>query len=149
MLVNKLKNGKSLMTEMKHQPPPTVSVEMQNVEELDLFEDASSLSTLPDFLNDAEMKMYRTQYAETLYEWNLPIHRLEVLRFNYNGTEHDHSYDIHECKVGFRKRKKQLPSQIFINTVSSIETRCPNAWNTNKRLKLKYCIYCGLSLIHI
>lgn len=144
MLVNKLKNGKGLMTEMKHQPPPTVSVEMQNVEELDLFEDASSLSTLPDFLNDAEMKMYRTQYAETLYEWNLPIHRLEVLRFNYNGTEHDHSYDIHECKVGFRKRKKQLPSQIFINTVSSIETRCPNAWNTNKRLKLKYCIYCGL-----
>ncbi|CCG20553.1 Mtc5 protein [Candida orthopsilosis Co 90-125] len=141
--VGKSRPAKGAIAELKHQPPPTVAIEMQNVEELDLFEDSHS-SLLPDFLDEDQMKMYRLQYAETLYEWDLPVHRIEVLKFNYNGTEHDHNYKTHECKVGFRKRRKQLPSQIFINTVTSIETKHPNAWNTNKRSMLKYCIYCGL-----
>ncbi|KAG5420935.1 hypothetical protein I9W82_000025 [Candida metapsilosis] len=132
MSVSKFRNGKGAVTEFKHQPPPVVSIQMQNEEELDLFEDSYS-SLLPEFLDSSDMKMYRSQYAETLYEWDLPIHRLEVLKFNYEGThEHSHNYDIHECKVGFRKRKKQLPDQIFINTITSIVAKRPNAWNTSK-----------------
>ncbi|KAI5969328.1 hypothetical protein CANMA_001648 [Candida margitis] len=95
MSINKSKTINRPVTELRHQPPPVITIDMQNVEELDLFEDSYS-SLIPEFLDDTKMKMYRSQYAETLYEWNLPVHRLEVLKFNYDGAEHDHIYDTHD-----------------------------------------------------
>ncbi|KAI5966763.1 uncharacterized protein KGF55_000172 [Candida pseudojiufengensis] len=138
-------NRKFVATKLKVDPPPEVTFELQNVEELDIFEE-SIPNNLPDCLSDEKMKMYRSMYAETLYDWNLPVKRLEILKFNYeNETKSESIFSTHVCKIGLRKRNKQTPNQIFINTVSSVIMRKPNAWNTNKRQLIKYCTLCNLA----
>ncbi|KAI5948791.1 hypothetical protein KGF57_005189 [Candida theae] len=59
MSVTKSRTGKVATTESKHQRPPTVTIDMQNVEELDLYEESYS-SLLPDFLDSSEMQKYRS-----------------------------------------------------------------------------------------
>ncbi|KAI5950781.1 hypothetical protein KGF54_003855 [Candida jiufengensis] len=137
---------KSIGPKWRIDPPPIVTIDLQNEEELDLFEE-SLPNDLPNFLSDEKMKLYRSLYAETLYDWGLPMTRLEILKFNYddNPQGNDSSFTTHECRIGLRKRNRQTPNQIFINTVSSVVVKYPNAWNTNKRQLIKYCILCNLA----
>ena len=108
----------------------------------------------PEFQNitfqfkEEDFSSYRLLYAETLFNWNLPIHRLELLKFNklmdkIGGAD---EYLVHKCSIRKRKKNKQLPTQVFINTVSLVITSSHNAWNTTKRQTIKYCTYCQLPL---
>ncbi|EGW34503.1 uncharacterized protein SPAPADRAFT_149476 [Spathaspora passalidarum NRRL Y-27907] len=131
----------------KIRPPPSVTIEMQNVEELDLFENVYSRPLLSS--QDVEkIRTYRELYADMLYNWGLPVSRIKILKFNYpdidEGELETSPFDSHKCKIGLRKRNKQLPQQNFLNAVSTIMQKKPNAWNTNKRSIMKYCNLCNL-----
>ena len=138
----------------KVRPPPSVMLEFENIEELDLFESVYTRSLLSG-QDPLKIKSYREQYAELLYNWGLHVSRVKILKFNFpegkvatnNNEEEDDSspFDIHKCKIGLRKRKRQLPYQNFLNAVSTIVSPDgPNAWNTNKRAHMKYCTLCNL-----
>ena len=126
---------------------------MQNVEELDLFESFNSRALLDSIDNDKLIR-YRELYAEMLYNWKLPINRIKILKFNYPQTEgNDYedptTSDIHKCRIGLRKKSRQQPNQSYVDSISSISTKYPNAWNTSKRQTLKYCNYCKLVVTKI
>ncbi|RLV91653.1 Maintenance of telomere capping protein 5 [Spathaspora sp. JA1] len=128
---------------VKVKPPPSVTIEMQNVEELDLYENVHCQSLL-NGQDDLKIRNYRQLYGDMLYNWGLPVSRIKILKFNYPEVEQEVKFDLHKCKIGLRKRSKQLPGQNFLNAISTIVASKPNAWNTNKRSILKYCNLCNL-----
>lgn len=127
--------------------PPTFTIEMKNVAEADLFENVYSTS----FLNDLDPKKiwsYRDQYADMLYSWGLPFHRIKILKFNYPEEvkirDSTISTEVYMCNFGFRYRKALSSNQLLLTPVTAIETAKNNAWNTRKRNKLQYCGLCNL-----
>lgn len=143
-----LRQPPSALKKSRAKPAPVVLIEMQNVEELDLFESFNSRALLDSIDNDKLIR-YRELYAEMLYNWKLPINRIKILKFNYPQTEgNDYedptTSDIHKCRIGLRKKSRQQPNQSYVDSISSISTKYPNAWNTSKRQTLKYCNYCKL-----
>lgn len=124
---------------------PFITIEMQNTESLDLFEDEYTLLLL-DSQEENKIKMYREQYADMLYIWKLPINRIKILKFNYLGFSNtknvtsESQFDAHRCKFGLRKIK---PSQRQSKTDTTIQTCGTNSWNTKKKDKLKYCNLCN------
>ncbi|RCK66216.1 Maintenance of telomere capping protein 5 [Candida viswanathii] len=146
------KPGKSILKQQpftwrrsRLKPAPVVTIEMQNVEELDLFESVNSRALL-DAIDDDKLVRYRELYAEMLYNWRLPIGRVKILKFNHPELEHTEvsTNDIHKCRIGLRKKSRQQPNQNYVNSVSTIVSDHPNAWNTSKRQSLKYCNLCKL-----
>lgn len=126
--------------------PPFVTIEMQNVESLDLYDDVYSLLLL-DSQDEQKIKAYREQYADMLYIWGLPINRIKILKFNYPGLDNDtHSsdslFDVHKCSYGLRKIKNNQKAK-SLKLTNPIETIGTNAWNTNKKGLLKYCNLCN------
>ena len=74
------------MKKFRPKPTPTVSIEMQNIEELDVYEDINSRPLLSSIDKDKLVK-YREIYAEMLYNWQLPVGRIKLLKFNYPELE--------------------------------------------------------------
>lgn len=124
---------------------PFVTIEMQNVESLDLYDDVYSLLLL-DTQQEEKIKTYREQYADMLYIWGLPINRIKILKFNYPGLDKTYSsgslFDVHKCKYGLRKIKSKQNAKTLKST-NPIETIGTNAWNTSKKDTLKYCNLCN------
>lgn len=135
------RNGKNIT-----RSPPFVTIEMQNVESLDLYDDVYSLLLL-DSQEEKKIKAYREQYADMLYIWGLPINRIKILKFNYPGLDNEtHSseslFNVHKCSYGLRKIKNKQKAK-SLKLTNPIETIGTNAWNTNKKDVLKYCILCN------
>ena len=74
------------LKKFRPKPTPTVSIEMQNIEELDVYEDINSRPLLSSIDKDKLVK-YREIYAEMLYNWQLPVGRIKLLKFNYPELE--------------------------------------------------------------
>lgn len=148
---NQFKRGPTLNTgtptNMRQKALPTVTIEMKNLGEVDLFDHVFS-SPLLGGLDPAKILSYRSQYADMLYSWGLPFHRIKILKFNYPEEQHDSysssSTDIYKCNFGLRYRKAQSPNQQLLTPITEIATAKNNAWNTRKRSKLQYCSLCGL-----
>ncbi|OBA23214.1 hypothetical protein METBIDRAFT_76273 [Metschnikowia bicuspidata var. bicuspidata NRRL YB-4993] len=129
-----LHKGRSLMAFHGHREkvklPPLYTIEIKNVELLDLYENKFSAHLLGG-IDQNKIIQYREQYAEMLYTWGLPLNRIKILKFNYPqgsaNTQTNADFDVHECSYGSRYRKAFR-----------------NAWNTQKRNVLQYCGYCGL-----
>lgn len=126
---------------------PFITIEMQNTESLDLFDDVNSLFLL-DTQQQEKYRAYREQYADMLYIWGLPINRIKILKFNYpgftNGPKNVESlFEAHKCNYGLRKIKPSQKSKItkFHSPIKTIGT---NSWNMNKKDKLKYCNLCNM-----
>lgn len=124
--------------------PPTVTIEMVNMDLMDIYDDAY-LCGLLSSLDPETLRRYRQQYADLLYLWGLPVNRIKVLKFNYaNGLATDTDGDQHKCHIALRSRRKQNPRLAFVNLVTFIELSKLNAWNLGKRTVLKYCNLCAL-----
>ena len=141
------KRGGKTTGKNKFRPAPYVTIDMQNTEDLDLYEDLYVLQLL-DSQNASKLRTYREQYANLLYLWQLPISRIKVLKFNYSDADNSKTseFDMHRCKITLRNRSRQNPRHPFVNTISSIKTCTSNAWNTPKRNFIKYCNLCQLSV---
>lgn len=124
-------------------PIPTVSIDMQNTDELDLYDDLYTLSLLQS-QDSLKIKLYREQYANMLYMWGLHLDRIKILKFNFPTTVKSSSI-VHSVNFGMRSRKKQSHTQLFINAVTLIPGN--NAWNTTKRSQFKYCVFCNLVVL--
>lgn len=127
----------------KFRPAPVISIEMQNVDLLDIYEDVYTRGLLSS-QDPKKLEMYREQYANMLYLWKLANNRIKVLKFNHvdlDGREKESEYGSHHCKVALRSRSKQNPKHPFVNTISTMQST-PNSWNTMKRITFKYCILC-------
>ncbi|AGO13930.1 AaceriAGR067Wp [[Ashbya] aceris (nom. inval.)] len=61
---------------------PDVSIEILDDEILDL--PGGKLPPLLDPAEEPKFRSYRRQYAELVYYWGLPLHRVKVLKFNVN-----------------------------------------------------------------
>lgn len=135
------------LKKFRPKPTPTVSIEMQNIEELDVYEDINSRPLLSSIDKDKLVK-YREIYAEMLYNWQLPVGRIKLLKFNYPELEKTEltAKDIHKCSIGFKKRSQQHPHQNLLNPITTIYSKFPNSWNTSKRQLLKYCNLCQLAV---
>ncbi|KAK6456325.1 uncharacterized protein RJT20DRAFT_128180 [Scheffersomyces xylosifermentans] len=133
----------------KIRPPPTVTVEMQNTDKLDLFDDVYTSSLLHS-QDEHKIKLYREQYADMLYVWGLPVNRIKILKFNYPDVEEKSltgyisPFNVHKCSIGMRGKSRQNPNQEFLSFVTPIPTARSNAWNTSKRSNMKYCNLCNL-----
>ncbi|GEQ67983.1 hypothetical protein JCM33374_g1649 [Metschnikowia sp. JCM 33374] len=128
-------------------PPPSYTIEIKNADSLDLYENVFS-SPLLSGIDQQKILEYREQYAEMLYTWGLPLHRIKILKFNYpqgaaNSSTNAH-YDVHKCSYGARYRKSLNNKQSLITPITPIQSAKENAWNTKKRNALQYCGYCGL-----
>lgn len=131
-------------TKGKFKQPPSFTIQMHNVELLDLYEDAFG-SPLLSGIDAKEIAEFREQYANMLYSWGLPMHRIKILKFNYPDLKIDSTkFESHLCSYGTRSRKAMNPKQQVLNTITPINTARFNAWNTSKRSVLQYCGYCGL-----
>lgn len=133
----------------RQRSPPIMTVEMKNVAELDLFDNVYANSLLSE-LDPATIWSYRDQYADMLYSWGLPFHRIKILKFNFpeeaRSRDSPSVVDEHECKYGFRYRKALAPNQLLLTPITTIPTSNHNAWNTRKRNKTQYCGLCGLPI---
>ena len=135
------------LKKFRSKPAPIVSIEMQNIEELDVYEDINSQPLLGSIDKD-KLVRYREIYAEMLYNWQLPVGRIKLLKFNYPEQDRtgSTSADIHKCSIGFKKRSQQHPHQNLLNPITTIYSKLPNSWNTSKRQVLKYCNLCQLAV---
>lgn len=127
--------------------PPIITIEMKNTPEADFFESVYSSSLLSE-IDPAKLLSYRDQYAEMLYSWGLPFHRIKILKFNY-PEEHQKkgeslSKDVYRVSFGYRYRKALNANQLLVNPITPIATAKRNAWNSRKRNELQYCGLCGL-----
>lgn len=146
-----LKKGSALnsgsLQKTKYRQPPTFTIEMKNVDNFDLFENVYSHPLLND-LDPEKIRSYREQYADILYSWGLPFHRIKILKFNYpeesTSTDSSVNSEVFKCNYGFRYRKALNSTQLLLTPVTPIETARKNAWNTRKRNKLHYCSLCSL-----
>lgn len=131
----------------KPKPPPSFTIEMKNVESLDLYEHVYSGSLLSK-LNTEKIMSYRERYADSLFLWGLPFNRIKILKFNYpeklSEAPSVSTFGAHTCEYGFRYRKAPGPNQQLLAPITSISTARNNSWNTSKRNKLQYCGLCGL-----
>ena len=129
-------------------PPPVVTIEMQNADELDLYDDVYSL-TLLQSQDLARIRLYREQYANMLYMWGLPINRVKILKFNFSQEVAGAllAFSVHSVRLGRRVRKRQDHSQLFINAVTPQVSATHNPWNTKKRSMYKYCVLCNLVVL--
>ncbi|ODV77657.1 uncharacterized protein CANTADRAFT_27368 [Suhomyces tanzawaensis NRRL Y-17324] len=138
-----------VITKNRARPPPAVGIEMCNTDELDLFDDIYSLPLLHS-QDEEKLKGYRELYANMLFLWGLPINRIKILKFNYPEIDEKKTeayispFDVHRCEFGIRSKRRQNHIQPFINSVTLITTSKSNAWNTNKRNILKFCVFCNL-----
>jgi WD40 repeat protein len=64
---------------------PVFKIQMQNVNELDLYEDQYCVN-IEKFLNPVELREFRSEYASILFCWGLPANRLKILKFNYHSN---------------------------------------------------------------
>lgn len=124
--------------------PPTFTIEMKNIEPLDLFDDMYTAPLLTG-LDRQKINSYRQQYADMLYVWGLPYHRIKILKFNFPDKQQSPSeFEVHKCSFGFRFRKALSSTQLLLTPITPIASAGTNAWNTRKRNKLQYCGLCGL-----
>lgn len=96
--------GKMSMKQ-KHRNTPTVTINLQNSDTLDLFEDSTSIPLLEV---ENKIESYRKQYSELLFYWGLPINRIKILKFNFSDAaqKSESQFEIHKCNFAFRKAKK-------------------------------------------
>lgn len=139
--------GQVSETSGKPKPPPSFTIEMKNIESLDLYEHVYSGSLLSQ-LDTEKIMSYREKYAEALFLWGLPFNRIKILKFNYPEKLHEFqsesSFAAHTCEYGFRYRKALGPNQELLAPITPIASAKNNSWNTSKRSKLQYCGLCGL-----
>lgn len=131
----------------KQKLPPSFTIEMKNMESLNLYEHVYSGSLLSE-IDPEKIMWYRKHYADSLFLWGLPFNRIKILKFNYpeklkNSTTSS-SFEDHLCAYGFRSRKAMGPSQQLLSPITPILTAKSNSWNTSKRNKFQYCGLCGL-----
>lgn len=83
---------------------PDIKIKLIHDEVLDLAFEGQEPS-LVDAKDESKFRNYRTQYAEMLYIWGLPMDRAELLKFNVNlnteldylhAIEHDAGLDIYK-----------------------------------------------------
>lgn len=82
--------------------PITVKIEMFNEAELGYAEDTFSYNLLDE--ND-KCTRYREQYANILYNWELPLSRIEILKLNYSETTPN--FDIHKSRICWLKKAEK------------------------------------------
>ncbi|EDK40971.2 hypothetical protein PGUG_05069, partial [Meyerozyma guilliermondii ATCC 6260] len=79
-----------------------VTIEMCNVDDLDLFETRHSRSLL-DSQDCEKIRLYREHYADMLFSWGLPVHRILVLKFSYpDGEVNRSSSSPHRAQIKLR-----------------------------------------------
>lgn len=129
----------------KPKPTPVYTIQMMNVDSLNLYDD-TYLTPLLSGIDKEKIRAYREQYAELLYSWGLPLHRIKFLKFNYPDTHTEqHGFvDVHECHFGVRKRRAIDPSLQMIKPITPIATARNNDWNLRKKNALQYCGFCNL-----
>lgn len=137
----------TMTAKWKQRAPPKFEITMKNMETLDLLEEMYTLSLLSG-LDMNKIMSYREQYADMLFNWELPYHRIKTLKFNYADPK-QHAADTsifktHNCSYGFRYRKALDPAELLLNSITPIKTAKNNAWNTRKRNMLQYCGLCDL-----
>ncbi|AMD18943.1 HBR042Wp [Eremothecium sinecaudum] len=67
---------------------PSITVEVLHDDILDIV--AEKVPSLLDPASEPKFRSYRRQYAELMYYWGLPMHRVQVLKFNINeNTEQE------------------------------------------------------------
>ncbi|KAM9916148.1 hypothetical protein OXX59_010201, partial [Metschnikowia pulcherrima] len=138
--------GSTSLQHSKARPPPSYTIEIKNAASLDLYEDRFSAPLLSG-IDPEKLLKYREQYAEMLYTWGLPLHRIKMLKFNFppeHLVEEKTHDDVHKCSYGSRHRKAFKTQQSLLTPITPIPTARDNAWNTRKRNALHYCGYCGL-----
>ncbi|QBM88513.1 WD40 repeat [Metschnikowia aff. pulcherrima] len=138
--------GSTNLQHSKARPPPLYTIEIKNAALLDLYEDRFSAPLLSG-IDPEKLLKYREQYAEMLYTWGLPLHRIKMLKFNFppeHLVEEKTHDDVHKCSYGSRHRKAFKTQQLLLTPITPIPTARDNAWNTRKRNALHYCGYCGL-----
>lgn len=79
--------------------PVSVKIEMFNEAELGYSDETFSFHLLDD---DERCSRYREQYANILYNWELPLSRIEILKFNYLDTTP--IFDIHKSQISWLKK---------------------------------------------
>lgn len=79
--------------------PINVKIEMFNEAELGYAEESFNFHLMED---DDRCIRYREQYANILYNWELPLSRIEILKFNYLETIP--KFDIHKSKISWLKK---------------------------------------------
>lgn len=124
---------------------PQFSLEMCNVDDLDLFENRNTL-TLLDSQDSAKIRLYREEYADMLYLWGLPINRISVLKFNYLDGRKDSSTFIDEHRLKICLRDGQDQQQDGHHLLPSQHTKGPSgamAWRQAHKTT-KYCQFCNL-----
>lgn len=129
-------------------PPPSLSVEIQNADSLDLYEDCYA-NLLIVSQDAAKIKRYREKYAEMLFAWGLPLDRLTILKFNYpveslnKRSEVMPQFNEHRWSYGLRKLNDASQRDRMDHVMTTLETSLRNAWNSNERNFLKYCHLCN------
>lgn len=130
-------------------PPPSLSVEIQNADSLDLYEDC--YANLLIVSQDADkIKRYREKYAAMLFAWGLPLDRLTILKFNYPAESLNKRSEVmlphlneHRWSYGLRRSNDTSLRDGMNHVTATLETSLRNGWNSNKRNFLKYCHLCN------
>lgn len=135
--------------QQRQRSPPTITIDMKNISEADYFENVYTSSLLSE-LDPARLLSYRHQYAEMLYAWGLPFHRIKILKFNFpeenQNCEISSSSDVYKFNFGYRNRNALSANELLVKPITPIPTAKNNAWNSKKRNELQYCGICGLPI---
>ncbi|RLV87751.1 Maintenance of telomere capping protein 5 [Meyerozyma sp. JA9] len=126
-----------------------VTIEMCNVDDLDLFETRHSRSLL-DSQDSRKIRLYREHYADMLFSWGLPVHRILVLKFSYPDGELNRSsssFDIHRLSFGLRNGDRSVPETETVNRFISPSGPMGQAGQLAWRQAydtIKFCQLCSL-----
>lgn len=130
----------------RSKPTVSVSIRMTNSAEFDLGY-GSQKSRLLDGIDEDSILNYRRKYAELLYSWDLPYERIQMLKFNFEGSESSESIPHtreFSCYYGIRNRKVFDEKLSLLDLISPVQTATSNSWNSPKRNKIQYCSLCNL-----
>lgn len=124
---------------------PQVQVQMQNTCELDILEHDYGQLLLSQLDHD-KIKLYRAQYAEMLYIWNLPLNRIKVLKFNFaeKSQEASQEFAVHRCRYGIRRKARQASHIDYVSAITPIASSREQAWNLVLQATIKACVLCQL-----
>lgn len=139
------KFSQTLMNRGRYRSPPAYFVEMKNEDDLDLYENVYT-SPLLSGIDAQKIVDYRLQYADMLFCWGLPFHRIKFLKFNHpnvDKTRESTEFEIHKCHFGYRRRKGISAAQPVLAPVTPIQTAKKNRWNTLLN-QVQKCGFCGL-----
>lgn len=107
---------------------PDIKIEILHDDVLDLLSSANH--SLLDPEDETKYRNYRYQYAELLYHWGLPIHRVKLLKFSINKNTKPELVDKLESYNNMNGMYKGVCASWFVDT---------SGYSVSQ-----HCNYCGL-----